>query len=305
MPSEYALLPSSDAMPPAANVMVPRRIHGATKALELGMMAEDWDNPTGALNDFGQIKVDGWRAITLGETEAGGPARIVTREGELLHAAAGAMPVLKAIEKLYGEPMMFDAEWAMPGGLEATTAAGMRGVPNPKATLWLFDAIPMRDWLVGASTTWGAWDRVELLMRHAEQVKRPGVGVLRPFTLVNPANAKLEAERVWKMGGEGIVAKGMNSPYLRERSRHWRKIKQVDRIMVEIVEVTAKGTLVCRRPAQPDRTFGVGTGIDRFNRETFLKHPAGFCGVEVEIEINGYTANGTPKHARFIRVKGL
>src|SRR3546814_2766686 len=89
-------------------------------------------------------KQNGVRALAL-------QGRIVTREAVPLDCALHCADAIRHIEREYGEPMVIDAEYVEAGGLGATLSAMRRG--EGAGMLFLFDAVPYREWQVNRFTT--------------------------------------------------------------------------------------------------------------------------------------------------------
>lgn len=194
---------------------------GTRWAPELCQLASGWDEarfPDGA---SAEIKMDGIRCLYIG----GGHCNLVTREGNDFVAAIQATHGLRSIEKQYAKPMVFDGEWVEPGGLNAAITSFRKGVRSLTGVLWVFDAIPLEQWLKNGITASHS-ARKARLMAMALRADRPGVGVLNAIPIADPREVAREARKLWKAGYEGLVVKDGNAPYERCRSTAWMKVKQ-------------------------------------------------------------------------------
>lgn len=217
-----------DARPSAASVAM---IPGAFAAPELCML------PIDAVDEEAtwvcQLKVDGIRADYI-------DGRILTREGTPLDCALHCQPGLQRLEAAFGEPMMFDTEYSENDGFNATIAAMRRR--EGEGVCWVFDAVPMREWLTDSCIT-PIEQRLERLSELALAADSPFVGVLDHWTL-NSYEAAAKARELCQEGYEGLVRKRAGSLYQRRRSSDWQRIKQTFTVEGPIVDAIQKGGLL-------------------------------------------------------------
>lgn len=235
----------ADARP---TLVPPAMIPGAFAAPELCMRAVDAVEESGLYAC--QLKVDGVRALYIG-------GRIVTREGTPLDCALHCQPGLMRLERAFGEPMMFDAEYVEDEGFNATIGAMKSGIGQ--GVCWVFDAVPMREWQTDVYVT-PIEKRLEALNALALEADSPFVGVLDHWML-NWHDAQAKAREVWAEGFEGIVRKRAGSLYSRTRSPAWQRIKQTFTVEGPIVDVIQKGGLLRAVMVRTgDRVIKVATG---------------------------------------------
>lgn len=208
----------------------------------IAQLAANWDcqhPPAGALIEE---KRDGWRAIRLRGVD--GVPRLYSRNGMILHGTEHILHRLDAMERVAGEPMVFDGEYQVAGTLIDTKAWCERGWKHggEAGTLYLFDCLLQSEWERGGSAMplherkarlralynlaeaeiAEAWDwRPGSYGRDAD---RKPVEVL-PHSLAFEARDVVQAAcDVWAMGREGVMIKAPDSPYIRSRSRDWMKV---------------------------------------------------------------------------------
>ena len=176
-------------------------------------------------------KIDGWRAPWY-------RSDFHTRNGMTLNGVDHLAPVLRMMEEIAGGPLFFDAEFQVGGTLSATKAYCEGGwKAGPQGKLYLFDMLPMDDWRAGGGDLL-LTDRLALLATLYEQARvhplswelEPriwdGVVILPHEQMDCPAAIRRLARLVWDNGGEGLVLKSPKSPYVRERTGLWRKVKR-------------------------------------------------------------------------------
>ena len=150
-------------------------------------------------------------------------------------------------------------------GFNATLAEHKRGKGD--GVFWAFDALPLSHWQAGRSDL-PIEERLAFLRKLVtHDSKSVFVGMLDHWTL-NGADAHAKAREIWAAGGEGIVSKEAGSPYVRDRSRLWLRMKETHIADGQIVDVAARGdgTLkhmlvrVTTNSAKPGKSIVVGTG---------------------------------------------
>lgn len=188
-------------------------------------------------------KKDGWRALWFPGLD--GKARLWTRRGVPIEGADHIAHRLRLMETVAGEPMMFDGEFMVGGSLAATKAWCESGwkAGGTAGVLYLFDAIPLADWQRGRCDT--RWierkARLRAIVAEADASPlswewapgsrgkgegAPSVEILDDLWLFSADDVREEASRVWARGGEGIILKDPEAPYVRARSDSWLKVKK-------------------------------------------------------------------------------
>lgn len=209
----------------------------------LVQLASDW---RGALTDGGamvETKIDGWRAMRFAGVS--GTTRLWTRQGHTIEGAGHILHRLAMMEKIAGEPLMFDGEFQVGGTLAATKVWCESGwkMGGEAGIYHLFDCLPFADWRGGGCDT-PLYRRKAYLAALVKAVEddpalswewRPGsrgrddgpspVRLVADEWAFTSRDVIGAARRVWAEGGEGVMVKDAEAPYRRKRSDAWAKVK--------------------------------------------------------------------------------
>lgn len=128
--------------------------------------------------------------------------------------------------------------------------------------------------------------------------------IIPQFRLGDRAQLDAKLRAIVASGGEGLVLQRDDARYVVGRSDTLVKYKPYDDAEAKVVGYTAGlgkysgqvGALVVRRP--DGLRFRIGSGLGDHDRA----HPPPI-GSHVTYRYNGLTANGTPRFARFLRVR--
>lgn len=195
---------------------------------EGGMMAEE--------------KIDGWRCVFFPGRD--GQRRLWTRGGMPMRGVDHIFARLVEIEAALGAPHVIDGEFQVGGALAATKAHQERGWREGSAgTFHAFDCVPLADWERGRCDI-PLYER-KCALRDALAATRPDpaswewregsrgqnhgidpVQYVEDAWLFDDADVRVEAQRVWAQGGEGLMLKAADAPYVRARSDNWLKVKR-------------------------------------------------------------------------------
>jgi ATP-dependent DNA ligase len=277
-----------------------RLIPGMPAASEPCLLPQVWSADLHPKNAVAHLKVDGIRALHIDTS-------IVSREALPLDCALHCLPALHELEKRYGEPMVFDGEYAEPGGFQATIAAMRRG--EGVGTIWLFDAVPYREWSANRFT-----ERLD--RRHdrlAETVNRldlPFINWLPLMHVPTADDALALAEKTWARGNEGIVVKDALSLYYRGKSRSWLKLKKKQTFDGIIVDALVKDgrcqALMVRMPPDspsPGKVVRIGSNIPDEMRDAIGRTQGSFIGNVAEIGFTDTTDTGNLRGGYFVRMR--
>lgn len=211
----------------------------------LCQLASVWNgrDPTAAA--LCEIKIDGWRALHL-------PCRdkrthLVSRGGIPIEGTAHIRHVLDIMQTLAGEPMVFDGEFQVDGTLAATKAWCQSGwkLGTEAGRFHAFDCLTHAEWSAGGSDV-PLVDRKARLSRLLSAAKaeiagnwswRAGslgrdenkpcpVEIIPHFDVYTRSEVADKAMDVWLAGGEGLMIKRRWSPYQRNRTKDWLKVKR-------------------------------------------------------------------------------
>ena len=151
----------------------------------------------------------------------------------------------------------------------------------------------------------GTFEQRVLHMRTlVPAAKVPWLRVIPQFRLPDKAALDAKLAAVVAAGGEGLVLQHRDARYAVGRSPTLLKYKPYDDAEARVVAYTAGqgkyagglGALVVRRP--DGLQFRIGSGFSDAQRA----HPPPL-GSQVTYRYNGLTANGTPRFARFLRIR--
>jgi ATP-dependent DNA ligase len=283
-----------------------RRIDGAQNARELCMLPVDANPPGGNPRmphekSVVQLKADGIRALYIHGT-------IVSREGAPLDCALHCQPGIARMVQAAGVgPLMFDGEYVAHDGFNATLAEHKAGKGD--GVFWAFDVMPVADWVAGRCSI-PIEDRLallrDLIVKDCDSLF---VGMLDAWTL-NAAETAAKAREIWAAGGEGVVSKRLGSPYVRERSDDWLRIKEtltVDGVVTDLFADSKTGDLKSMMVRTEHGPIAVGTGWTKAEGRTLLAMDAGALGdAKMWVEISFQRSTGAKRSirgARFHRVR--
>lgn len=212
--------------------------------MSLVQLAGEWQGDVPAGGYICETKVDGWRAARFPGID--GKVRLWTREGQTIEGAAHILHRLELMERVAGEPLMFDGEFQVGGTLEATKAWCERGwkIGGEAGIFHAFDVLTLSEWRAGGSDMpqYARKARLESLAgavehdpalswdwrprSHGRDESAPPVSVLPDTWVFETADVIAEARRVWAQDLEGLMLKDAEAPYRRSRTDAWRKVKR-------------------------------------------------------------------------------
>lgn len=219
-----------------------RGIRAQRRPTELCQLAGRWAGRVLEAGTLVEEKRDGFRCLFFPGVDRV-PA-LWTRNGIPMPGAGHILARLLEVEQQLGGQWMIDGEFQVGGTLAATKAHYDSGWRDGDAgTFYAFDCVPLADWergrcdiplyerkaaLVGAiEATAPRQDDWE--WRPGSRGKDHGIDPLSPLTdqwLFTADDIRAEASRVWAAGGEGLMIKDAQAPYIRARSDAWQKLKR-------------------------------------------------------------------------------
>lgn len=224
----------------------------------LCQLAKDWDGSVPAGGIMHEAKIDGWRALRFPGID--GRVRLWTRGGHVIEGTEHILHRLALMERVAGEPLVFDGEFQVDGTLDATKAWCERGwkIGGEAGTFFAFDCLPYREWRDGGCST-PLYERKKRLVDLARAVEedpalswewRPGsrgrdeagpspVRVLEDGWAFTASDVLDEARRVWANEGEGLVLKDPEAPYQRRRSDAWQKVRRDTKAVISMARRVA------------------------------------------------------------------
>lgn len=277
-------------------------IEGGPNAPHLAQRPKDWSESSISAGGgwVADVKLDGIRCLYIDD-------RLVTLEGQPLNAARHCLAALRELQHHYGQPMFFDGEYVEEEGYEATLAAYRKG--EGQGVLWLFDAVPLAEWINDKATATLAQRRAQLLINH-HAVRSPWLGALALFDIPDELAARMLFAEMRKHHYEGIVLKRRASLYRRARNDDWLRMKPHDTTDMTLIDIegndkTGARRLVCRDISGPVILTKGFNDIRRLlwtNRDIMLGNDNA-PGVLVEVGHCGRTAKGKPRHAVFSKLR--
>jgi ATP-dependent DNA ligase len=196
--------------------------------------------PTGGI--MAEVKWDGWRALRFCGLD--GKPRLWSRNGQPLNGADHIVHQLDLMERVAGVPLFLDGEVVVDDTLDATKrwfeSGWRRG--GDKGRLHLFDVLTEEEWRAGGSDR-PLHERKAWLQELAGAVRddpalswdwRPGsrggddptaVQVVEDEWAFTESDVEDMVQRVWAVGGEGLMLKDPEAPYRRKRGPAWLKVK--------------------------------------------------------------------------------
>lgn len=268
----------------------PRMIPSALEADELCQLAMNWDPASFPRDAVVDVKKDGIRSLFIG----GGYKMLTTREGHPMACAEQCLDGLRALERQYRQPMVFDMEYDA-GSFEHSLAAFKSETRT--GSVWVFDAIPLAAWMRNAQTA-SLISRKGELMMHARAADMAYVGILPGMHCDDVNEALRMAETAWAFGEEGIMVKDGRSRYWRGRSPTWMKIKQELTGEAAIIGISKTGGLIC----QTDTLKQFVIPLAGKKRTQVLQH-RDVKGMIVEYIYAGLNPSGIPREARYNRLR--
>jgi ATP-dependent DNA ligase len=199
----------------------PRLVRGASAAPELVQLCGVWSRDLHPADASVEPKVDGHRIAFLG----GDDRRLLSREGSAMGCAAHCIPALRELEQRFGEAMMFDGEFTVPGGLKETLRAFRRNKPAPGGVFWLFDALPLRLWQRGGTDEPLAERKLRIARKFGNDPICASLGRLLDHQMDADQTETLAAA-MWRQKFEGLVIKDRAAGYRRGRGPAFLKLKQ-------------------------------------------------------------------------------
>lgn len=215
-------IPAASPLPPPD----PRFVHGPPELCQLAATAKvlalgpDW---------VMEEKHDGVRLLWKG-------GALLTREGEPATFAEHLRPDFERLERRCGQPMFFDSEYTEASGFHATLAAVGRG--EGAGVAHVFACLPLDAWQAGKG---GGPD---LVRRHFLEAafgewEPDGLRLVVREPATSAPRVEEAARAIWARGGEGLMLKNRQAPYVRGRTSAWLKVKRKVQLEATVVDVPA------------------------------------------------------------------
>ncbi len=249
------------------------------------LLAETYQEPmiTEWSSWFISEKLDGIRAIWTG-------SELVTRQGNRLYPPAYFTDLLPKFS-IEGEL------WAGRGEFNQVMRTVLDKTPDIDAwkniRFMAFD-LPRH---IGSFQ-----QRLVQLKQAVAKINHPQIQTVEQFKATNKASAYQHLQNTIAQGGEGIMLRDANAVYVNGRDNSLLKVKIAKDAEAKVIahlegKGKFKGMLGAILVEMDDgKQFKIGTGFSNDER----KNPP-TIGALVTYQYNGYTVNGIPKFARFLR----
>ena len=150
----------------------------------------------------------------------------------------------------------------------------------------------------------GLLSRLDVLNKYLKQYPSSYIRVLKQSTCRDKSHLKAYLKEVEDKGGEGIVVRDGEVPYINKRTSKALKVKSFDDAECEIVgykDGTGKykgkvGSFTCRQ--KNGQIIHIGSGITDELRKSPPK-----IGTNITFKYNGLTKNGKPRFPVYLRVR--
>lgn len=150
----------------------------------------------------------------------------------------------------------------------------------------------------------GLLDRLAILKNYLARYPSPFIAVIPQSTVQSADHLKTELDKVISLGGEGLVVRKPDTPYLTGRSNHDLKIKQYQDTECTVIghkagkgKYTGKvGSLQCQLPS--GIIFYIGSGLSDQQRQS---PPT--IGSIITFKYYGLTKNNIPRFPVFLRIR--
>lgn len=233
---------------------------------------------------FYSEKLDGIRAYWDGQS-------LFTRQGKQIFAPTWFVDAFPDIP-LEGEL------WIGRNQFEATMAVVMDSKPDDEA--WKQVRFMVFDMPASVDRFEKRYSDFKSLILN---IDIPHLGYVEHYPVEGEVALKEMLNAVDSIGGEGLMLRKLSGVYTAGRSDNVLKMKVADDAEAEVVGYVGgkgkhqgrMGSLVVKMP--DGKEFKIGTGFSDRQREN---PPA--LGVKITYRHNGFTHNGIPKFARFVRV---
>ncbi len=270
-----------------------------------------------------EVKLDGVRVITIVYPD--GRVDQFSRNGKELLNFGHIKDQLSAVATGFSEPMVLDGEVMSSSFQDLMKQVHRKDNVNAKdAILYLFDAVPLKDFEKGKS-------KVTQLQR-SQWVKDwyngniealPNLRILAQELVDLDTDAGQQRFRAINQqaidgGYEGIMIKEVNAPYECKRSHAWLKLKPFIEVSLEVTDVeegTGRnigrlGAFVCSGVDDGRKiTVNVGSGFSDSNRDEFWNYRHEVLGNIVEVRADAITQNQDGSYSlrfpRFLRFRGF
>jgi DNA ligase-1 len=257
-----------------------------------------------------EFKLDGLRTLTMTSDDS---AAFYSRAGNLFETMAHLIPQVQAV---FGNNWAIDSE-AITGNFEQSAGDIRRkknGTKNTAINLWIFDLIPLTEFLSNTCSKPLSERRksLEYLFNKTPEEQRPNL-------ILTPQKDAATIDEIMTIysshlekGLEGTMIKRKDSLYEYKRSHDIMKLKPVDTIDL-IIEGIEKGEgeaekMVGRILTTLDNGLPARIGAGKMKHEDriiMLNHPEQFIGRVFECGYQMRTGDGMLRFPRFLNFRDI
>lgn len=270
-----------------------------------------------------EVKLDGVRVITIVYPD--GRVDQFSRNGKELVNFPHLKEQLSTVAAGFTEPMVLDGEVMSTSFQDLMKQVHRKSDVNAKdALLYLFDAVPLKDFEKGKCKT-----TQEARSQWLKDWYNGNIEALPNFRTLAQELVDLDTEAGQKRfrainqsaidgGYEGIMIKDIDAPYEVKRSVSWLKLKPFIEVSLEVIDVeegTGKnvgrlGALVCSGVDDGRKIkVNVGSGFSDDQRIEFWNCRSECIGNVVEVRADAITQNQDGTYSlrfpRFLRFRGF
>jgi DNA ligase 1 len=196
-------------------------------------------------------------------------------------------------------PFAIDGElWSKRGDFETISSITSRKTPNDgwkRITYNIFEVPNQKG---------GLLQRIAVLQKYLKNHPTITIQVIKQIKCKSKKHLKEFLEEVEGKGGEGIVLRDPNTPYIAKRTSKALKVKSFDDAECKVIGYKQGkgkysqqlGSLQCQ--LENGKIIHLGSGLSDLQRE----HPPKI-GTLVTFKYNGLTKKGLPRFPVFLRVK--
>lgn len=147
-------------------------------------------------------------------------------------------------------------------------------------------------------------ERIHAMQAISQQQNSPYLKVVPQFRVATKAELFAKLNELESLGAEGLMLHHQDALYQTGRSKHLLKLKTYQDTEAEVIGYRPGrgkyqgmvGALIVRTPE--GKEFAIGSGLTDILRQTPPE-----IGTVITYRYNGYTNNGIPRFARFLRVR--
>jgi len=144
--------------------------------------------------------------------------------------------------------------------------------------------------------------RLELAQKYIKKENLQHIKVIKQIKIKNKAHLEEFMNEIISKKGEGVIVKNPDLEYFQGRSSNILKVKKFSDMEGEVIGINiSQNTGVLKSlkvKLENGITFNLGTGFTKKQREDSFT-----VGTIVSFKYYGFTKNGKPKFASFLRVR--